>query len=85
MGESHPAEKKVVLEVSPKDLQLTEQQCDKLVKLAGSRFNPETQLIKMSCESFETQAKNKRYLGDTLNKLVTEAKVCIRTRSRVAN
>ena len=28
----------------------------------------------MSCESFETQAQNKRYLGDTIASLVAEAK-----------
>ena len=78
MGEHHPAEKKVVLKFVPKDLQklagLTDQQIIKLIKLCGSRYDPETQIVKTSCESFETQAQNKRYLGDLVDKLIAEAK-----------
>jgi hypothetical protein len=47
---------------------------NKLIKLAGVRYNPSTKLIKMSCESFETQAQNKRYLGDLVDVLIREAK-----------
>lgn len=76
MGEQHPAEKKVVLEFSPADMpNLTDLQRDKLRKLVGVRYNPEEDLIKMSCESFETQAQNKRYLGDLVDKLLVEARV----------
>ncbi|KAF2718774.1 hypothetical protein K431DRAFT_287377 [Polychaeton citri CBS 116435] len=75
LGEHHPASRKVVVEfkpavvgriagVSPKALQ----------KLAGPRFNPLNGTIKMSCENFETQAMNKRYLADTIQKLIAEAK-----------
>ena len=75
MGERHPAEKKVVLEFCTKDLpNLTEEQRIKLVKLAGVRYNPETDVVKMSSEMFETQAQNKRYLGDLVDTLMTEAK-----------
>jgi len=78
MGEHHPAEKKVVLKFVPKDLQklagLTDEQITKLIKLCGARYNPETEIVKMSCESFETQAQNKRYLGDLVDKLIAEAK-----------
>jgi small subunit ribosomal protein S35 len=49
-------------------------QRDKLIKLAGPRYNPDTDLIKMSCEDFDTQAQNKRFLGETISKLLTEAK-----------
>lgn len=79
MGEFHPAEKKVVVEFSPEDFGLTEVQQMKLRKLAGARYNPEKETIKMSCESFEHQAQNKRYLAELVEKLVTEAKVCIRS------
>ena len=48
---------------------------DKLKKLAGSRWNPETDIIKMSCEMFETQAQNKRYLGDLVDTILQEARV----------
>ena len=78
MGEHHPAEKKVVLKFVPKDLQkladLTDQQIIKFIKLCGSRYDPETEIVKMSCENFETQAQNKRYLGDLVDKLIAEAK-----------
>jgi small subunit ribosomal protein S35 len=75
MGDEHPASKKVVVEFKPTELSgLNEQQQIKLIKLVGSRFNPEKQIIKMSCESFETPAQNKRYLGDLVQKLVAEAK-----------
>jgi len=75
MGEVHPAASKVVVEFKPSALkELNPEQKLKLRKLAGPRYNPETRVIKMSCESFETQAQNKRYLGDTIKKLIAEAK-----------
>ncbi|KAI0024231.1 hypothetical protein F4780DRAFT_776056 [Xylariomycetidae sp. FL0641] len=73
MGEFHPAENKVVVEFSPRDMPLTEAQQLKLKKLLGPRYNPEKDLAKMSCEQFEHQAQNKRYLGDVVNKLVEQA------------
>lgn len=76
MGEEHPAEKKVVVEFCPADLpDLTPVQMEKLKKLAGVRYNPKTEIIKMSCEMFETQAQNKRYLGDLVNAMLQEARV----------
>ncbi|GAB7345801.1 hypothetical protein MBLNU457_4062t1 [Dothideomycetes sp. NU457] len=74
LGEQHPASRKVVVEFKPHQLNLSKQEMNKLVKLAGPRFSPETGLVKMSCESFETQAQNKRYLGDTIQGLIAEAK-----------
>lgn len=74
MGESHPAEKKVVVQFAPDDLQLTAVQTEKLKKLAGPRYNPETELVKMSCESFEHQAQNKQYLVNLVNDLISAAK-----------
>lgn len=75
MGEYHPAEKKVVVEFSPSDFGLTEIQELKLKKMAGARYNPEKDTVKMSCESFEHQAQNKRYLAELVESLVIEAKV----------
>jgi small subunit ribosomal protein S35 len=76
MGDQHPAEKKVVVEFCPPDiLELTDKQRDKLIKLAGVRYNPETQIVKMSSEMFETQAQNKKYLSDLVDTLIREAKV----------
>lgn len=75
MGEEHPAAEKIVLEFCTRDLpDLTEGQRIKLIKLVGPRYNPETDIVKMSCEMFETQAQNKRYLGDLVDTLMTEAK-----------
>lgn len=76
MGEYHPAEKKVVVTFCPHDLGLTPQQTLKLIKLAGVRYNPFKNIIKMSCEAYDHPAQNKRRLGDLVNKLVEEAKVC---------
>jgi len=76
MGEQHPAEKKVVLEFCAEDMpNLTDLQKMKLRKLVGVRLNPETDVIKISCEMFPSQAQNKRYLGDLVNKLLVEARV----------
>ncbi|KAI9823199.1 MAG: 37S ribosomal protein S24, mitochondrial [Thelocarpon impressellum] len=75
MGEQHPAEKKIVLEFCTRDLpDLNETQRSKLVKLVGVRYNPDSDIVKMSCEMFDTQAQNKRYLGDLVDTLVREAK-----------
>ncbi|KAH8685661.1 mitochondrial ribosomal subunit protein-domain-containing protein [Tricladium varicosporioides] len=75
MGESHPAEKKVVLEFSIADMpNLTSVQREKLKKLVGVRYNPETDVVRMSCEMHETQAQNKRYLGDMVGNLLKEAR-----------
>ena len=75
MGETHPAAKKIVVEFCTRDLpDLTEAQRIKLVKLLGVRYNPETDIAKMSSEMFETQAQNKRYLGDLVETLMAEAK-----------
>lgn len=74
MGEHHPSSKKIVVEFCPSDLRnLTTTQRNKLIKLAGVRYNPSTTVIKLSCEKFETQAQNKRYLGDLVKNLITEA------------
>lgn len=53
---------------------LTAQQSIKLIKLLGVRYNPSKDRAKMSCEMFPTAAQNKRWLGDTLDKLLAEAR-----------
>ncbi|KAH0599958.1 hypothetical protein MHUMG1_02748 [Metarhizium humberi] len=74
MGESHPAERKVVVQFAPDDLKLTPVQTAKLKKLVGPRYNPETDLVKISCESYEHQAQNKRYLTGLVDDLIAAAK-----------
>lgn len=80
MGEQHPAEKKVVLEFCTMDMpDLTDVQRMKLIKLAGVRYNPDTDIVKMSCEMFPSPAQNKRYLGDLVDNMLKEARVCLQT------
>lgn len=74
LGDAHPQTNKVVVMFRLEDLeQLSEKEKMKLRKLCGSRYNPETETVRMSCESFESQLQNKRYLGDTIQKLLAEA------------
>lgn len=77
MGEQHPAEPKVVVELASRDLTpkyLTEAQRQTFLKLAGTRYNPQTDVIRISCEQFGSSAQNKRYLADLVNTLIKEAK-----------
>ena len=77
MGEFHPAEKKVVVQFCPTDLKVIEgfgpAEAMKLMKLAGTRYNPETNMIKMSSESYEHQAQNKAYLSKLVDDLIAAA------------
>lgn len=77
MGEQHPAEPKVVVELASKDLtpkHLTEAQRQTFLKLVGTRYNPQTDIVRMSSEQFGSRAQNKRYLADLVNSLIKEAK-----------
>ncbi|KAJ6126792.1 hypothetical protein N7523_002404 [Penicillium sp. IBT 18751x] len=77
MGEQHPAEPKVVVELASKDLTpkyLSEAQRQTFLKLVGTRYNPQTDIVKMSSEQFGSRAQNKRYLADVINSLIKEAK-----------
>ncbi|KAL2202893.1 hypothetical protein CC79DRAFT_1184660 [Sarocladium strictum] len=74
MGDNHPSERKVVVQFAPDDLGLTPVQTSKLKKLAGARYNPDTEIIKMSSESFQHAAQNKAYLSNLVDDLVTAAK-----------
>ncbi|KAF9131423.1 37S ribosomal protein S24, mitochondrial [Mortierella sp. GBA39] len=60
LGESnHPAGPKVVMT---------------FLLLVGSRYNPVNNEIKMSCEKFQDRSQNFKWLSDTLDKLINEAK-----------
>ena len=74
LGEAHPAANKIVLEFTTADLPLTPAQRLILVKLLGVRYDPQKDLAHISCEMFETSAQNKRYLGDLVDTLMTEAR-----------
>lgn len=75
LGEEHPAARKVIVEFTPADLPLSEEQQLKLIKLVGSRYNPEIDTVKISCERFEHPAQNKKWLSDRVDELIGEAKV----------
>lgn len=45
-----------------------------MIKLAATRYNPTTDIIKLSTEQFDTQTQNKRFLGETITSLIAEAK-----------
>jgi small subunit ribosomal protein S35 len=78
MGETHPAESKVVVTFKTRDVaraaEMSEAQRTKLIKLVGVRYNPDTDTVRMSSEKHQYAAQNKRYLGDLVNKLVKECK-----------
>ncbi|PRT56543.1 37S ribosomal protein S24, mitochondrial [Wickerhamiella sorbophila] len=73
VGESHPAERKVVLTFSPDSTGLGEKQLHKLKLLAGPRYDPDRNEIKISSDRFPEQAQNKRYLGYVYSRLVQTA------------
>ncbi|KAK3834614.1 MAG: mitochondrial ribosomal subunit protein-domain-containing protein [Linnemannia elongata] len=75
LGESnHPAGPKVVMTVDTKSLPLTNAELHKFLLLVGSRYNPVNNEIKMSCEKFQDRSQNFKWLSDTLDKLINEAK-----------
>lgn len=75
IGESnHPAAPKVVLTVDTKSLPLTDAELHKFLLLVGSRYDPVKEQIKMSCEKFQDRSQNFKWLSDTVDKLINEAK-----------
>jgi hypothetical protein len=75
LGEGHPVERKVVLSVKVADLKLNETEKHKFLLLSGPRYNVNTEELVMSSEKFPHRKQNKKFLIDTLNKLIKEAKV----------
>ncbi|KAJ2860383.1 37S ribosomal protein S24, mitochondrial [Coemansia aciculifera] len=74
MGERHlPSDRKVLLRVQVAQLGLKGPALRKFVLLAGSRYNPVTDELKMSESREPSSLLNKRRLADTLNALVAEA------------
>ncbi|KAG1437295.1 hypothetical protein G6F56_013176 [Rhizopus delemar] len=75
LGEGHPVERKVVLSVKVSDLKLNDTEKHKFLLLSGPRYNVNTEELVMSSEKFPKRQQNKKFLIDTLNKLIKEAKV----------
>ncbi|KAF2861312.1 hypothetical protein K470DRAFT_202784, partial [Piedraia hortae CBS 480.64] len=75
MGEAHPGAAKVVVEFRPDELPgLNKDELHALLLIAAQRYNPVKGVIKMSSDTYPEAAQNKRYLGDTIGKLIAEAK-----------
>ncbi|KAJ2505159.1 37S ribosomal protein S24, mitochondrial [Coemansia sp. RSA 1694] len=75
MGERHlSSDRKVLLRVQVAQLGLEGHELHKFVLLAGSRYNPVTDELKMSESRDPSSLLNKRRLADTLNALIVEAK-----------
>jgi small subunit ribosomal protein S35 len=72
--ESNSFNRKVVLQVNINDLQLNDKQKHKFKLLSGSKFNYDTNVVKIKCNSFPEPTQNARFAVDTLNKLLTESK-----------
>ncbi|KAF9974915.1 37S ribosomal protein S24, mitochondrial [Modicella reniformis] len=71
---NHPAAPKVVLTVEVKSLPLTNPELHKFLLLVGSRYDPVENQVKMSCEKFQDRSQNFKWLSDTLDNLINEAK-----------
>ncbi|OBZ87237.1 37S ribosomal protein S24, mitochondrial [Choanephora cucurbitarum] len=74
LGEGHPVERKAVLSVNVDKLELSETEKHKFLLLSGSRYNVNTNELVMSSERFPHRKQNKKFLIDTLNKLIKESK-----------
>lgn len=75
LEEDHPGESKVVVTFKTNDLKdLNDKQRHKLRLLVGSRYNPDTDTVKISSASFPEATQNVRYIGELITKLLIEAK-----------
>ncbi|KAK9469833.1 mitochondrial ribosomal subunit protein-domain-containing protein [Lipomyces arxii] len=82
LGQTHKAESKVVVEANVDEIKSTyfgqDQDSDKRLHkfkvIAGQRYNPTTNKFKMSSENFPNSVQNKKYLVDTLKRLLSESK-----------
>jgi small subunit ribosomal protein S35 len=85
LGETHPAQKKVVLKVKVKKLRkalshdnrITDAWEHKFKLLCGPRYHPDTDFLHMSCELYPYPAQNKRWLSDKLDETIQAAMVPI--------
>lgn len=73
IGESHPGERKVVLQFKLKDLQLNKNAEHKFKLLSGSRYDHKTDIFLMSSDRYLEPAQNASFLSDVLNDLIKES------------
>lgn len=74
LGEEHPNARKVVMSVKTVDLGLNDKELHKLRLLAKTRYDPTTDIFKMSSDRYETSAQNANYLNSIFQRLLKEAK-----------
>ncbi|SCU89547.1 LAME_0E04170g1_1 [Lachancea meyersii CBS 8951] len=74
IGEEHPNSRKVVMSLRTKDLELSDKETHKFRLLAQTRYDHLTDIFKMSSDRYPEAAQNARYLSDTLQALIKEAK-----------
>lgn len=74
LGEDHPAERKVVLELKVADLKLKDAAAHKFKLLAGPRYNHHTDVFVMSSDRYLEAAQNQSYLSQILLDLIKESK-----------
>ncbi|KAI9225939.1 MAG: mitochondrial ribosomal subunit protein-domain-containing protein [Piptocephalis tieghemiana] len=73
-AEDHPLQHKVVLQVSPSKLGLTPTQLHKFLLLAGPRYDPAREELKISSERYQNRTLNLKWASDALDRLIAEAK-----------
>lgn len=82
MGQTHRGEAKIVVEAQASaiakkyfgsDAKLAAKRLHKLKLLCGPRYDPSTGAVHISSESFPNSVQNKKYLVDTLKRLLIEA------------
>ena len=80
---NHPASRKAVIMVHAHAIQTGTGYLDKPLArrkfriLAGSRFDPTTDSVKISCDRFPTLSMNQKWCSDALDRLVKESEVRI--------
>lgn len=72
--ENHPGASKISVSFNPDDLGLTDAQSHKLKLIAGTRFDPTKNEVKISAQKFPQQAQNKRYLANIVKDLLAASK-----------
>ncbi len=73
----HQKTKKVTLSFNINDLNLTDIEKHKFLLLAQEYYNKQTGFVSIECEKFPLQSQNEKFLKDTFNRLLEEAKVLV--------
>lgn len=66
----HPAEHRVVLQISTDKLPLTATEQELLKEIVGSRWNDERQELRLTSDQFGSRIENKRHLVSMLDRII---------------